>query len=72
MEITKQLLTHCLLMKHEWDIHDEDDDYLSVEDYQQELSTMTLEQLIEETECDETEFPLSEFIELWSRYMHLS
>ena len=67
MEITKELLIHCLLMRHDYDIHDDPDDQMSVEDYREELKLMTLEQLVEETECDETEFPLNEFIELWNK-----
>ena len=54
-------------MRHDYDIHDDPDDQMSVEDYREELKVMTLEQLVEETEYDETEFPLNEFIELWNK-----
>ena len=67
MELTKELLINCLLHRHDYESHGDPDETISREDCEDELKTMSLEQLIAETECDEVVFPMKDFIELWNK-----
>ena len=71
MDINRKLLIHCLLCRHDFDLHEDDEgDLMSLEEYLEELKPMSLEQLIEETECDDKLFPLDRFLKFWNYDAH--
>ena len=70
MDINRELLISCLLKSYDYYTHDgleedEDEDVLPYDDYEKKLHTMSLEQLIEETDTDDDSYPLKKWIEIW-------
>ena len=59
---SKEILIDCLLSE----FAQSDSDEFTFDGYQKHLSTLTLEQLIEETGCDDDESALDDFIYAFS------
>ena len=68
MNYTKEQLINALMGEFYKLIEDgyEEEIGMSEEDYQKHLHTLTMEQLIEETWCDDEELTLDDFINTYS------
>ena len=65
---TKTQLIEALTNEYEYLIHDDfdPDEDLTLEQYHQQLLTMSIEQLIEETTTDDEIYTLNQYMKNWS------
>lgn len=66
LKYDRKTLIHCLVVEYERLCHDvpEDDD-LSLEEYEKQISSYSYDQLIEETGTDDEYLTLADYVELY-------